>query len=276
MRWLYGFAVATAVFGVTLGGFFSGINATDPAVGQAAQPVICVSGCSGGGAVFGPTATGSAAANPPVLIGGTTTGAATGTVQGAAVKPASTAPLATDPALVTTESPNSPLAPFSASPTSSVTRPANTTTYTANTGWCNTTSTCATVFTFANACRVNGGQVAVPSIDLWLSDHQTTALQGILWVFNVTPATVINDNASFNIATADFPNLTGSMSGFAFGMLSPQNSPNNSGTTISGTIFPMKCAAGSTTLYAMVQVVNAYVPTSAEVLNVTLHTIGTN
>lgn len=81
MRWLYGFAVATAVFGVTLGGFFSGINATDPAVGQAAQPVICVSGCSGGGgAVFGPTATGSAAGNPPVLMGGTVDGTATGAV----------------------------------------------------------------------------------------------------------------------------------------------------------------------------------------------------
>lgn len=47
-----------------------------------AQHVICDSGCSGGGggggAVYGPTAVGVAAANPPVLIGGTVDGTATG------------------------------------------------------------------------------------------------------------------------------------------------------------------------------------------------------
>lgn len=71
------------------------------------------SGGGGGGgssgAVFGPTAVGSANANPPVVIGGTVTGAAGQNVEGVAVKPASTAPLATDFALVTVESPNSPV-----------------------------------------------------------------------------------------------------------------------------------------------------------------------
>lgn len=42
--------------------------------------VICTSGCGGGG-VFGPTAVGSLAANPPVLEGGTANAGATGTVQ---------------------------------------------------------------------------------------------------------------------------------------------------------------------------------------------------
>jgi hypothetical protein len=59
------------------------------------------------GAVFGPTAVGSANANPPVVIGGTTTGAAGQNVVGAAVKLGSTASLATDTSLVTNESPNS-------------------------------------------------------------------------------------------------------------------------------------------------------------------------
>lgn len=43
--------------------------------------VVCDTGCSGGGgsgAVFGPTAVGTAAANPPVAIGGTVDGTATG------------------------------------------------------------------------------------------------------------------------------------------------------------------------------------------------------
>jgi hypothetical protein len=68
---------------------------------------VVVSGGTGGGAVFGPTAVGSANANPPVVIGGTVTGAAGQNVVGAAVKPASTAPLATDTSMVVSISPNS-------------------------------------------------------------------------------------------------------------------------------------------------------------------------
>lgn len=63
-------------------------------------------GGGGGGAVFGPTATGSASANPPVQVGGTINGGATGNVQGLAIKAASTAPAATDPAAVVALSPN--------------------------------------------------------------------------------------------------------------------------------------------------------------------------
>lgn len=50
----------------------------------APQHVICDSGCSGGGggagAVYGPTAVGSAVANPPVMVGGSIDGTATGAV----------------------------------------------------------------------------------------------------------------------------------------------------------------------------------------------------
>jgi len=80
-------------------------------VGGSGLPTGSGGGGGGGssGAVFGPTAVGSANANPPVVIGGTVTGAAGQNVEGVAVKPASTAPLATDFALVTVESPNSPV-----------------------------------------------------------------------------------------------------------------------------------------------------------------------
>lgn len=66
-------------------------------------------GSGSSGAVYGPTAVGSANANPPVVIGGTATGAAGQNVEGVAVKPASTASVATDLSLVTNESPNSQL-----------------------------------------------------------------------------------------------------------------------------------------------------------------------
>jgi hypothetical protein len=68
--------------------------------------VNVVAGGAGGGAVYGPTAVGSANANPPVVMGGTATGAAGQNVEGLAIKPASTAPLATDLAAVVAISPN--------------------------------------------------------------------------------------------------------------------------------------------------------------------------
>lgn len=69
---------------------------------------VSIGGSSGGVAVFGPTASGSASANPPVQIGGTATGAAGANVAGATVKPASTAAVATDTGLVTQLNPLSP------------------------------------------------------------------------------------------------------------------------------------------------------------------------
>lgn len=166
--------------------------------------------------------------------------------------------------------------PFATAPQAFIKRPSNTTTYTANTGWNDATSASTTVFTFLNACRIAGGSVLGPEFDFWLSDNQSTKLQGILWVFNVKPATVIQDNAAFTIAAADFANLTGNRQGFAFTTADDQSSGNNAAATLAGTTYQMNCAAGSTTLYGMVQVVNAYVPTSAEILNVQLNVLGNN
>lgn len=70
-------------------------TAANPGPGNGCIPVssanplpVTSSGGGGGGAVFGPTAVGSAAANPPVLIGGTANATGTGTVQVAKVSAA--------------------------------------------------------------------------------------------------------------------------------------------------------------------------------------------
>src|SRR6185312_3489637 len=65
-----------------------------------ASGLVSVDGSAVTQPVSGPTAVGSANANPPVIGGGTVTGAAGQNVVGVAVKPASTAPLATDTSLV--------------------------------------------------------------------------------------------------------------------------------------------------------------------------------
>jgi hypothetical protein len=161
-------------------------------------------------------------------------------------------------------------------PTSSVVRPANTTTYTANTGWCHATSSCSSVYTFTNACRANGGEIVISGIDLWSSNNPSVKLAGVLYVFNVTPGTVIADNAAFQIASSDFGNLTGSFNGIAFTLGNQQASgAANSGMSLAANM-PARCASGSTTLYGMVEVTNAYVPASGEVLNINLHTVGVN
>lgn len=59
-------------------------------------------GSGSSGAVFGPTAVGTAAANPPVLIGGTADGTATGAVAVSTIKTGNTA-AATDKAVVVTD-----------------------------------------------------------------------------------------------------------------------------------------------------------------------------
>lgn len=166
---------------------------------------------------------------------------------------------------------------YGSSTASSITRPANTTTYTANTGWCGATSACATVFSWSTACRASGTAILIPEVDIYSSANPTLKLQGILWLFSSTPGTVINDDATFNIASADFANLTGgSTNGLAFTLASSQASgAANSGVSLTGATYEAHCNGG-TTLYGVVQVVNAYVPASGEVLTVKLRTVGVN
>lgn len=99
-----------------------------------------------GYSAYGPTAAGSAAANPPVLFGGTVDGAGNTVIRNATIKSASTAATATDTSLVVIPSPNSDLIVGSRDsvlvPTdATLTRPNNATPYTANQGM-GTAATC--------------------------------------------------------------------------------------------------------------------------------------
>ena len=263
--------------------------------GSSNASVVTVQGISGGtgvpvtGAFWQATQPVSLASLPALVAGSATIGNVDQTTatagfskitdgtNTAAVKAASTAPAATDPAEVVTESPNSPLAPFAATSTSSLTRPSNTTTYTAGTGWNNATSSATGYFTFSSACRVNGGQVLIPQIDIWSSANPTTKLVGVVYLFDATIGTLVNDNAAFMIAPSDFANLTGNQQGLFFALLNSQASgASNSGLSLTGVNYRAQCASGTTTIYGMVEVLNAYAPASGEALHVTLHTVGAN
>ncbi|UFX42064.1 hypothetical protein HAP47_0022655 [Bradyrhizobium sp. 41S5] len=165
---------------------------------------------------------------------------------------------------------------FAAYATASITRPANTTTYTVNTGWNNATSGATNFFSLTGVCRVNGGQVLITRVDVWSSANPTLKLSGVLWLFSAVPGTNVNDNAAFNIASADFANLTAGFNGIGFTLGSNQSSGSNSGTSLSGTSYQAQCASGATTITGMVEVTNAYVPVSGEVLRVGIATVGLN
>jgi hypothetical protein len=165
----------------------------------------------------------------------------------------------------------------------SMARPANTTTYTANTGWCLLASACVTYFTFAQACPRDAQRVQVYDIEIWSSANPTTKLQGVLWLFNKPPSTVISDDATFTIASADFANITGRSVGIPFALLNSQASgAANSSVSLTGATpgfygpIGVQCAQGATALYGMVQVVNAYVPANAETLTINLFTQAIN
>jgi hypothetical protein len=263
--------------------------------GSPSASIVTVQGVSGGtgvpvtGAFWQATQPVSLSSLPALAAGSATIGNVDQTIatagfskitdgtNTAAVKAASTAPASTDPSVVVTESPNSPLAPFAATSMSSLTRSSNTTTYTPGTSWNNAPSGATGYLTFSNACRVNGGQVVIPQIDIWSSANPTTKLGGVVYLFDAPIGTLVNDNVAFTIAPSDFANLTGNQEGVPFALFSTQaNSASNSGVSLTGVNYRAQCAPGTTTIYGMVEVFNAYVPASGEVLHVTLHTVGAN
>lgn len=157
--------------------------------------------------------------------------------------------------------------------TGTITRFTNTTTYTVNTAWANNTAG-ATYGTFGAACRTPGGSVLIPEISIQVDENPTVKLQGVLWIFDTAVSNAVEDNASFIIPQVDYARVVGSKGGFAFTLTNNQHgSATDSGVTLAGTVYHAKCAAGSTSLYFMVQVVNAYVPTSGEIMTIKLHNV---
>lgn len=153
----------------------------------------------------------------------------------------------------------------------------NTTTYKAGgAAWNNATPG---YYTFTNACATNGGGLTINGIDISSTNNPTLLLSGVLWLFNVVPSgsSILADNATFNIAAADFANLTGgSTNGIPFVLQSAQAAgAGNSGVSLVGTNMPARCAGGSKTLYGIMEVSNQYVPAAQEPLTVTITGITT-
>jgi len=159
----------------------------------------------------------------------------------------------------------------------SVTRPANTTAYTANDAWSDSTSAPTSGgFTLANACRVSGGSGIITSVTIVSSIDPTTALQGEIWLFD-SAFTNINDNAAWAMSDSDMLLMVaGGVIPFTLASnVAGATSGTSSFYTQGGLGIGFTCV-GSANLRFGIKVKNAYTPASGEVLSVRLNIVQTN
>lgn len=156
------------------------------------------------------------------------------------------------------------MAPQVATISTSVTRPSDANAYTAGDALANSTSS-PTVggFTFTSACRASGGFGTIT--DAVVSDSGKTAYTGEIWIFDQA-TTAINDNAVFDVSTANVLNVVGVI---PFTINSGIGSAGTSNTTslsyITGLNIGYTCV-GTANLRFLVKITNAPTPVSGEVL----------
>jgi hypothetical protein len=143
--------------------------------------------------------------------------------------------------------------------TTGVTRPANTTAYSANSYWANSTSAPTSGgFTFTSAGVNSGGSGIISDILILSSVVPATLLQGELHIFDQA-VTAGNDAAAWSLSDTDALNRIGVV---PFSLLADTN---NSYMHAQNLNIGFTCV-GTANLRFLVKVTNAYTPASAEVL----------
>lgn len=160
-----------------------------------------------------------------------------------------------------------------------VTRPANTTAYTAGDALTDST-TAPSALTITGMARFNGGGGTIVAALLLDSANQATKPDLELWIFSASPVPD-NDNAVFTPSDAECATLVGiiefrgvtksyvgdATAGAGGNLIVPGT---QGGTTIPTLAIPFVCAAAQTALYGLFVVRNAYTPVSAEVFTAIL------
>lgn len=149
--------------------------------------------------------------------------------------------------------------------TTSYTRPADTTTYTAGDVVANSTSA-ATILSFADIASFEGGGGVIHSAALIDSSAESTKPEFDLYLFDTT-VVMENDNAAWAPSDAEMETCLGvitfDLDDFKVGSGNGIICNKNIG-------LPFSCVSGSTTLYGILVARNAYVPTSAEKFTIRL------
>lgn len=152
----------------------------------------------------------------------------------------------------------------------SVTRPSDTTAYAANDAISNSTSAPTSGgFTFSNCARKSGGSGIITDAMFIASTVDSTALQGILYIFD-TSVTNVNDNAAFTITDGEALTLVAKI---PFTIVSEGS--------LNGSAHVQNLAIGFTTvgsadLRFLYKATNAWTPGNAEVLTCRLKILQTD
>lgn len=150
-----------------------------------------------------------------------------------------------------------------------VTRPADTTLYTAGDALSDSTSAPTSGgFTFSNAARVSGGSGIITDLMVCSSNDPGVRLSGEVFIFN-TSVTNINDNAAFAVSDTEIKTCEGVIPFSLF------DAGNNGFSHTGGLNIAFTCS-GSANLRFLVRVRNGYTPASSEVLTFTIKGIQTS
>lgn len=148
------------------------------------------------------------------------------------------------------------------STTAQITRPSDTTTYAALDQIDSTTA--STGFTFASAVRQNGGSGRIIGAEIMMSTAATLKLVGTLFLYSAMP-TLSADNAATSVTDAQNRTCLGIIQ-FANPSIAGANVIYN----VQGLNIPIVAGSATTSIFGVMQANNAYVPASAEIIDVTL------
>jgi hypothetical protein len=157
--------------------------------------------------------------------------------------------------------------PSGHSATVTITRPSNTTAYTAGDVIGDTNG--SAIFTFANMCKAGGGEVLINSIELEVdvASLPSGSMAGfVVRLYNASP-TAIADNAPWDLPSGDRGKYLGKII---------LGTPVDEGGTlfIDNDQISKQITLTGTSLYVELQTLGAYTPTSAGVKRLTIHSMG--
>lgn len=154
---------------------------------------------------------------------------------------------------------------FMATCSTDITRPADTTAYTANDALSDSTSAPTSGgFTFTSAARKSGGSGIITDL-LVMSSNATGGMQGEIWIFD-TSVTNINDNAAFAISDSEIKTVVGKVP------FTTVADTNNALAHVQSLNIGFTCS-GSANLRFLVKLKASYTPASAEVITVRIKTL---
>lgn len=150
-----------------------------------------------------------------------------------------------------------------------LTRPSNTDAYSANDSVSNSATTTVPM-TLANVARSNGGNGYITGIRISTNKKSITPRLR-LHLFNAADATLAADNAAHKEVYADSSKRLGYID-----LPAMTTAANTTDSDMSRTLdftqrIPFQCAAASTSLYAVIETLDAFNPDSGQKFNVTLN-----